>query len=90
MLIKNWKHLASDAESRPTTNANRRERNTTMKWSRRIAKFLASEDGPTTVEYAVMLALIVGMMWASMLYVSSEVHDLSEKVADGLDKALND
>ena len=26
---------------------------------KRIRKFLASEDGPTAVEYAVMLALII-------------------------------
>ncbi|MCC7333771.1 MAG: Flp family type IVb pilin [Pirellulaceae bacterium] len=29
-------------------------------------RFLASEDGPTAVEYAVMLALIVGVCLASV------------------------
>jgi pilus assembly protein Flp/PilA len=28
-------------------------------WTTRLAKFLKDEDGPTAVEYAVMLALIV-------------------------------
>ena len=28
-------------------------------WCSRIAQFLAREDGPTAVEYAVMLALII-------------------------------
>lgn len=30
-----------------------------MKLLNKVAKFLKSEDGPTAVEYAVMLALIV-------------------------------
>jgi pilus assembly protein Flp/PilA len=29
------------------------------KWSDRLKRFLKAEDGPTAVEYAVMLALIV-------------------------------
>ena len=35
------------------------------KWQK-VKRFLASEDGPTTVEYAVMLALIVGVCMASV------------------------
>lgn len=36
------------------------ERGTTMKnFAKSVKRFLASEDGPTAVEYAVMLALIV-------------------------------
>ena len=30
-----------------------------MKWLQRIQRFLSNEDGPTAVEYAVMLALII-------------------------------
>jgi pilus assembly protein Flp/PilA len=30
-----------------------------MKFALRVQRFLVSEDGPTAVEYAVMLALIV-------------------------------
>ena len=33
---------------------------------KRIIKFLALEDGPTAVEYAVMLALIVGAALAGI------------------------
>jgi pilus assembly protein Flp/PilA len=29
------------------------------KWHDRVARFLSQEEGPTAVEYAVMLALIV-------------------------------
>ena len=28
-------------------------------WSKKIVRFLQAEDGPTAVEYAVMLALII-------------------------------
>jgi pilus assembly protein Flp/PilA len=30
-----------------------------QKFSRKVAEFLKREDGPTAVEYAVMLALII-------------------------------
>lgn len=61
-----------------------------MKWSKRIAEFLAEEDGPTAVEYAVMLALIAGMIIASLVYLGDEARQMSEVVVDGLDGALNE
>ena len=60
-----------------------------MKWYQRVSTFLANEDGPTSVEYAVLLALIAGMMFASIIYVGQEVNGISEIVVDGLDEALN-
>ena len=33
---------------------------------KRLLKFLVNEDGPTAVEYAVMLALIVGAAMAGI------------------------
>jgi pilus assembly protein Flp/PilA len=36
------------------------------KWSRRLAQFLRAEDGPTAVEYAVMLALIIAVCIAAI------------------------
>ena len=33
---------------------------------RKIKRFLASEDGPTATEYAVMLALIIGLALGSL------------------------
>ncbi len=48
-------HFLSD---RRLKNFSDREKPMT-KISSRIKRFLASEDGPTAVEYAVMLALIV-------------------------------
>ena len=37
-----------------------------------IVEFLLEEDGPTAVEYAVMLALIVGVCLSSISFVSAK------------------
>ncbi len=60
-----------------------------MNWSQPIGKFLAGEEGPTIVEYAVLIALIVGMMFASIIYVGNEAQRISEIVVDGMDTTLN-
>lgn len=52
-------------------------------------RFLTSEDGPTSVEYAVLLALLVGMMVASIIYVGDEAKLMSDVVVDGMSGALN-
>jgi pilus assembly protein Flp/PilA len=36
------------------------------KWVARVKKFLRQEDGPTAVEYAVMLALIIVVCLAAI------------------------
>lgn len=43
-------------------------------------RFLASEDGPTAVEYAVILALIVGVCLAS-------IHALASATGSSFDKS---
>jgi len=53
-------------------------------WKRRARKFLVSEDGPTTVEYAVLLALLVGMMVASIWYVRAQAVGVHDDIATGL------
>ena len=45
----------------------------------KVKTFLISEDGPTAVEYAVMLAMIVGAMIAAIVYVGRESNEISEK-----------
>lgn len=52
-------------------------------------RFLADESGPTAVEYAVLLAMMVGLMIASITYVGSEAGEISDDVVTGLDDALN-
>ena len=41
----------------------------------RILNFLAHEDGPTAVEYAVMLALIIGICLASISAVGNPLKE---------------
>ena len=55
----------------------------------KVWRFLTSEDGPTAVEYAILLALLAGMMIASLVYVGDEAQAMSEKCVTGIDGALN-
>ncbi len=57
--------------------------------NKKIRRFLVSEDGPTAVEYAVLLAMMVGMMMTAIMYVGFEAQEVSDDVVTGLDDALN-
>ena len=48
------------------------------------ARFFRSQDGPTTVEYAVMLALIVIVATAAISGVGVKVSDVMVTVDNGL------
>lgn len=49
-----------------------------------VKKFLVSEDGPTAVEYAVMLALIVIVCLAAIRAVGSNAADRFNDIKDEL------
>ena len=49
-----------------------------------IKRFLVSEDGPTAVEYAVMLALIVIVCLAAIASVGHQASHTFEDVRDAL------
>ena len=49
-----------------------------------VKKFLVSEDGPTAVEYAVMLALIIVVCLAAVSAVGSNANAKFENVRDYL------
>jgi pilus assembly protein Flp/PilA len=51
---------------------------------RSVRNFLVSEDGPTAVEYAVMLALIVIVCIASVSAVGSNANAKFNKVRTAL------
>lgn len=51
----------------------------------RVENFLKSEDGPTAVEYAIMLALIVIVCLTAITNVGSAANQAFENVADKLD-----
>ena len=54
----------------------------------KIKQLLIRTDGPTTVEYALLLALIVGMMVVSITYFGEEVHSMSDHIQTTLTKAF--
>ncbi len=49
-----------------------------------IKKFLVSEDGPTAVEYAVMLALIIVVCLAAISTVGSSANDKFTEIGNYL------
>ena len=50
-------------------------------WYGVMRRFLANEDGPTAVEYAVMLALIVVVCIAAISVLGSNANDTFANVA---------
>jgi pilus assembly protein Flp/PilA len=46
----------------------------------KVERFMKSEDGPTAVEYAVMLALIVIVCIASISSIGTEVNSTFETI----------
>ncbi len=54
------------------------------KFANSIKKFLVSEDGPTAVEYAVMLALIIVVCLAAVSAVGSNANAKFNKVSSYL------
>ena len=55
-------------------------KNLTMK----VQRFLASEDGPTAVEYAVMLALIVIVCLTAISSIGTNANAQFQKVAQSI------
>jgi pilus assembly protein Flp/PilA len=54
------------------------------KFANSVKKFLKSEDGPTAVEYAVMLALIIVVCLAAVSAVGSNANARFNKVSSYL------
>ncbi len=53
-------------------------------FAKTVKLFLVSEDGPTAVEYAVMLALIVIICLTSIQQLGHEANHKFEDVGDSL------
>jgi pilus assembly protein Flp/PilA len=47
-------------------------------------RFLVSEDGPTAVEYAVMLALIIIVCTAAISAIGTSASTVFQSIADGM------
>jgi pilus assembly protein Flp/PilA len=50
-------------------------------WLRSVERFLANEDGPTAVEYAVMLALIVVVCLTAITTLGSNSNKVFSNVS---------
>jgi pilus assembly protein Flp/PilA len=53
-------------------------------FTRKLQRFLVSEDGPTAVEYAVMLALIVIVCLTAIRSIGTKANTTFENVATAL------
>ena len=51
---------------------------------KKFCRFLASEDGPTAVEYAVMLSLIVVVCLNAITTIGSHASSVFSKVANSI------
>ena len=54
-----------------------------------LKKFHDDEGGPTAVEYAVLLALIAGICFATIVLVGISARGFWNESADGLGQSLN-
>jgi pilus assembly protein Flp/PilA len=52
-----------------------------VSWRNRLLRFLRAEDGPTAVEYAVMLALIVVVCITAITALGSNANNTFSNVA---------
>ena len=53
----------------------------------KVQRFLKSEDGPTAVEYAIMLALIVIVCLTAIQAIGTNANSAFEEIASDLDSA---
>ncbi|MDG2185353.1 MAG: Flp family type IVb pilin [Mariniblastus sp.] len=53
----------------------------------KVQRFLKSEDGPTAVEYAIMLALIVIVCLTAIQAIGTNASSAFQNIADELDTA---
>ena len=54
-----------------------------------VYRFLVSDDGPTSVEYAVMLMMIAGAVLTMVELVGFQVADFWGQNASDVDQAIN-
>ena len=56
-------------------------------FAKKIQRFLASEDGPTAVEYAVMLALIIVVCLVSIQTVGNQANTTFSSIGQAVTSA---
>lgn len=55
---------------------------------RRLVRFLEAEDGPTTVEYAVLLALILMAFFASVQLIGQQTNASYDHSSERIDESF--
>lgn len=55
--------------------------------AKKVHRFLVSEDGPTAVEYAVMLALIIIVCLTAISAIGTQASATFQDVADSIENA---
>ena len=55
-----------------------------ISFAKKLQRFLKSEDGPTAVEYAVMLSLIIAVCLAAITSIGTNANATFSKVANSL------
>ncbi len=53
-----------------------------------VASFAVEEDAATAVEYAIMLAFIIGVCMASVTFLAESTHDSFETSGDAINNAI--
>ena len=56
--------------------------------AKKVQHFLVSEDGPTAVEYAVMLALIVIVCLTAINAIGTNANSAFDQIADNVNAAV--
>ena len=57
---------------------------------RLLLKLLRSEDGPTSVEYAIMLAMVFGVVVGTIGLLGEETRDSVQESSDRIDTAFEE
>jgi len=60
-----------------------------LRTARHLRKFLLDDSGPTAVEYAVMLALIIAVCLGAIMSVGQQTADLWSSNDSGIQSAFN-
>jgi len=58
--------------------------------AKKVQHFLVSEDGPTAVEYAVMLALIVIVCLTAINAIGENANTAFDKIANDMNSTVSD
>jgi len=75
---------AVSVPARSTNGTSKRERTAMKDIMKSVKRFLVSEDGPTAVEYAVMLALIVIVCLTAIQAIGTNANTKFGQVRDAL------